>query len=105
LYGNFGNDVFTILETGMDGSLVDANASGMKITSLGIERDGFRNGWLAINAGMANAQESWSGVYVNRISEPSVGALMVLALGALALSRRRRADPSGGFKSDALGNA
>lgn len=105
LYGNFGNDVFTILETGMDGSLVDANAAGMEITSLGIERDGFRNGWLAINAGMANAEESWSGVYVSRVPEPSMGALMVLALGVLALSRRRRAGPSGGFRSQAPGNA
>lgn len=105
LYGNFGSDVFTILETGMDGSLVDANASGMEITSLGIERDGFRNGWLAINASMANAEESWSGVYVNRIPEPTMGALMLLALGALGLARRRRAGPSGGFKSEALGNA
>lgn len=105
LYGNFGSDVFTILETGMDGSLVDANASGMAITSLGIERDGFRNGWIAINAGMANAEESWSGVYVNRVPEPSISALMALALGALAVSRRRRAGSSGGFKSDAFGNA
>lgn len=88
LYGNFGADVFTILETGMDAAVVDAEATGMAITSLGIERDGFRNGWLAINAGMANADESWSGVYVAQVPEPSNMALMLLALGLLGVSKK-----------------
>ncbi len=90
LYGNFSDEIFTILETGMDGALVDPAAAGMQITSLGIERDGFRNGWLAINAGMANADESWSGVYVTRIPEPGTVGLVAAAVAALGWSRRRR---------------
>lgn len=87
LYGDLGSDVFTILETGMDGSLVDVNAAGMEITSLGIERDGFRGGWLAINAGMANAEDSWSGVYVTQVPEPPSFVIVLLALGILAFLR------------------
>lgn len=94
LYGNFGSDLadgFTVAEVGMDGALIDPAAAGMQVTSLGIERDGFRNGWLAINAGMANADESWAGIYVARVPEPSV---LALALGGLlaagAAARRRR---------------
>jgi hypothetical protein len=42
-----------VLETGMDASVLDPNAAGMKIASFGIERDGFRKGWMAITASMA----------------------------------------------------
>jgi hypothetical protein len=42
-----------VLETGMDASVLDPNAAGMKIASFGIERDGFRKGWVAITASMA----------------------------------------------------
>jgi hypothetical protein len=42
-----------LLETGMDASVLDANTAGMKIASFGIERDGFRKGWMAITASMA----------------------------------------------------
>lgn len=85
-------DLFTILRTGMDGSLIDLNALGMDITSLGIERDGFRNGRLAIAASMANAEESWSGIYVAAIPEPSSYALALVALvGMGSATYRRRA--------------
>ena len=93
LYGNFGtelDDTFTLAEVGMDGGLIDPNAAGMAVTSLGIERDGFRNGWLAINAGMANADASWSGIYITRIPEPSALALAMGALLAAGATVRRR---------------
>lgn len=95
LYGNFGtspDDTFTLAEIGMDGGLIDANAAGMSVTSLGIERDGFRNGWLAINAGMANADTSWAGIYVTHIPEPETVALTLAGLLAIAARRRRRED-------------
>ena len=43
------HDLFTIMTTGMDGGLLDPKAAGMDIVSLGIERDGFRNGRLALS--------------------------------------------------------
>jgi len=42
-----------VLETGMDASVLDPNAAGMQIASFGIERDGFRKGWMAVTASMA----------------------------------------------------
>ena len=93
LYGNFGDeldDMFTIAQVGQDGATIDPAAAGMAITSLGLERDGFRNGWLAINAGMANADESWAGIYVARVPEPPMLMLAALALWAAGMQTRRR---------------
>jgi hypothetical protein len=75
-----------------ESSIVDAAAAGMQITSIGIERDGFRNGWLAINAGMANADATltMAGVYVAQVPEPPAVALTILALGVLGFTSRRR---------------
>jgi hypothetical protein len=58
-----------LLDTTTPGQSVDPAAAGSTITSVGIERDGFRNGWLAITASMLNAStgESWAGIYVTRI--------------------------------------
>jgi hypothetical protein len=81
---------------------MDVGAIVMQITSLGIERDGFRNGWLAINAGMADevTGDSWAGIYVAQAPEPSIGALMLLAFGALGVTFRRR--PNNNWRSQHL---
>ncbi|MBP6700444.1 MAG: PEP-CTERM sorting domain-containing protein [Halioglobus sp.] len=85
-------DLFTILKTGMDGSVLDPNAAGIGIVSLGIERDGFRNGRLAINASMegtVNGEDvGWAGIYVTTVPEPGTWAL--LGLGGLAMFFFRR---------------
>lgn len=61
--------ITTVVETGMPGQSVDPAApAGSQVITLGIERDGLRNGWLAIAAGMLDAttSEGWAGVYVAR---------------------------------------
>lgn len=96
LYGMFsslGAGLTTLLDTTMPGTQVDAEAPvNSLISSIGIERDGFRNNRLAITAGMLDAEttESWAGVYLTDVPEP--GTLGVLAAGGvmLGLVRRRR---------------
>lgn len=86
-----GTPIVTIAETGMDGSILDPEAAGLPITSLGIERDGFRNGWLTLTASMANEEDSWAGVYITRtptVPEPSnlsalLGAGVAIGVGSL----------------------
>ena len=60
----------TVIQTGMDGALVDPNLSPnlMGITGLGLERDGFRGQHLAINVAMANAEAGWGGVYTTQVN-------------------------------------
>ncbi|WP_198648382.1 hypothetical protein [Cyanothece sp. BG0011] len=83
----------TVVETGMDGSILDPDAAGLPITSLAIEREGLRNGWLSIAASMGNEEESWAGIYVTRTTpEPSVKvALLAISLWGLGaiISRRK----------------
>jgi hypothetical protein len=72
-------DLLPLLRTGDFGSIVDPEApAGAVISALGIERDGFRGNWLAINVSMlvpstevtaaADGEESeeetgWAGIY------------------------------------------
>ena len=64
--------VMPLLQTGMPGVMVDPQTpAGTVITSLGIERDGFRGQWLAVSLGMAAAGGSeedsgWAGIYAAR---------------------------------------
>ncbi len=81
-------DLFTLITTGMDGSVLDPKAAGLPIVSLGIERDGFRNGRLAIAASMATDEAGWAGIYVTSVPEPGTLTLLFLAAGMLLLSRR-----------------
>lgn len=92
-------DPYALLTSAMFGDVLDTAASGLNITALSIERDSFRNGWLTVSASMADAENGWAGVYVARvIPEPSAVALMLLALGALVVTARRRAGSMGEFK-------
>jgi hypothetical protein len=90
----------TLLDTTMLASILDPEAPlGALIASLGIERDGFRGGHFAINAGFLNAaDESWAGIYtadVAPIPLPFSLPLLAGSMGALALvRRRRRSDPT-----------
>lgn len=92
-------DIRTIVETGMDGGLIDPAATGIPIVAVGVERDGFRNGRIAFAASMALEGEteadslSWAGVYVAEEGSVSSvpGPLPVLGLGAaFGVSRRIR---------------
>ena len=75
-------DLMPLLRTGDSGPMVDPEApAGAVVSALGIERDGFRGNWLAINVSMlvpaaevtatAGGEESeeetgWAGIYAAR---------------------------------------
>ena len=86
-------DLFTILKTGMDGGVLDPMAAGIPIVSLGIERDGFRNGRLVINASMEGTIDGedvgWAGIYMTQVPEPGTLSLLGIAIAGLAWRRRR----------------
>jgi hypothetical protein len=90
IYAQLGieDPLMTIAETGMDGSVLDPEAAGLPITSLGIERDGFRNEWLALTASMANEEDSWAGVYVTETSVPEPSILPVITLSSIIIGFR-----------------
>jgi hypothetical protein len=63
-----------VVEVGELATMLDPEApTGALVTAVGIERDGFRHGWLAINASMleqgASEEETvgWGGVYVTQV--------------------------------------
>jgi hypothetical protein len=62
-----------LLDTTTPAQNVDPLApAGASISSLGIERDGFRGDWLVLTTGMLDpvTSESWSGIYVTHIPQP-----------------------------------
>lgn len=79
--------VQTVLDTTMTGNVLDRRTvivvnnndgttarvplSQLNITTLGLERDGFRNNRLAISASMADttATYSWAGIYLGRLDD------------------------------------
>jgi len=66
----------TLIETGMDGTLLDDDAVwdhdenqatplvSLPVNGLALEREGVRGRWLAISASMGVAEKGWAGVYV-----------------------------------------
>jgi hypothetical protein len=68
--------VYTLVETGWDGTRIDSDApldpstgTGVLVTSMGIERDGFRGKGLAINVSMGTEAAGWAGVYLTRLPD------------------------------------
>lgn len=71
-----------VVETGMLAGLVDPETvplgtvdDPLRVTTVGIERDGLRGAYLAFNASMANsdASVSWAGVYTASVSSSGGG--------------------------------
>lgn len=62
-----------LIETGMDGTLLDAQAidpdsgADLPVTDMGLERDGFRGRTLAITASMGSEEAGWAGIYVTDV--------------------------------------
>ncbi|MDA8105852.1 MAG: hypothetical protein M0Z71_10790 [Nitrospiraceae bacterium] len=69
--------ILTLVETGMDGTLIDPEAvyideeTGesvvLPVTEMGLERDGFRGNSLAINVSMGTEESGWAGVYLTQV--------------------------------------
>lgn len=67
MYRNSWAPFVKVAELGASGTAIDPLApAGSVVTALGIERDGFREGCLAITASMLEPVTStgWAGVYV-----------------------------------------
>lgn len=72
--------ISTLVETGMDGTMLDPNAIWdddedpttpkipLPISDLALERDGFRANWLAISASMGVEEAGWAGIYTTEIT-------------------------------------
>lgn len=62
-----------VAQTGEDGTLLDPDAvdpdtgAALPVTSLGLERDGFRGDHLVITASMATEAAGWAGIYLTNV--------------------------------------
>lgn len=85
-------DIFTILTKGMKSGFLDPSASDMTIESFGIERDGLRNGRLAITASMLSddGSKKMSGIYIAPVPEPGTMALFAIGLTGIGFWHRKK---------------
>lgn len=65
LGGSQGNaPLTTVVDTTTDGQSLDPEApAGSTVTEVGIERDGYRDRWLVINASIGTEEEGLAGIY------------------------------------------
>jgi hypothetical protein len=64
--------VWTVLDTTMDGQVLDPDAPvGSTVTEVGLEREGLRGKWLALNAKMSieggTEEEGMAGIYLTSV--------------------------------------
>lgn len=63
----------TVIATGTPGTVVDPEAvdpdthAPLPVTTIGIEREGFRGDRLVINASMASESAGWAGIYLTKV--------------------------------------
>ena len=70
--GTWHSPIITVLDTSMDGQALDPEApAGSTITELGLEREGLRGDWLAINASMGieggSEEDGIAGIYLTHL--------------------------------------
>ena len=79
----------TLLTTNSLGQSVDPMApAGSIVSSIGLERDGFRGDRLAISVGMLDplTQESWAGIYTAAVPELSTWAMLLFGFAGLGIA-------------------
>jgi hypothetical protein len=69
------SEIYGLVETGMDGTLLDTEAvdglgNPLPVTEMGIERDGFRGSSIVINASMGSEETGWAGIYLTELKKP-----------------------------------
>lgn len=72
LVGGFLTPPRSLVELGNPANALDPQApANSTVTSVGVERDGWRRGWLVITVGFINPEgESWAGVYLGFVPTP-----------------------------------
>ncbi len=89
LSGSGMGPVFKVVELGDPMSAIDPAApAGSTVSSVGLEREALRGGWLTLTVSSLNpALESWAGIYVTyfpgawHVQQPDPAVMGVLALG------------------------
>ena len=66
--------IVPVLDTTMGGQILDPEAPvDSKVISLGLEREGFRGNWLAINASMGieggEEEDGMAGIYITKVRQ------------------------------------
>ena len=66
--------IVSVLDTTMGGQILDPEApADSKVISLGLEREGFRGSWLAINASMGveggEEEDGMAGIYITKVRQ------------------------------------
>jgi len=64
--------LLTVVQTGMDATLLDREAldelgNSLPVTEMGVERDGFRGSSLVINVRMGSEETGWAGIYLTNV--------------------------------------
>jgi hypothetical protein len=61
-------DVFPVIEEGDPVANLDASApAGSTVSSVGIEREAIRNGWVTLTMSSGTEEDGWAGIYATHV--------------------------------------